>query len=136
MTFALLCLDMNLQGSFGSTFASNSTLIFLAPFFLFYVLKDRKMPLTNYVKTYVVYLLYIALISLIYTIYLIVKNKSFYVFDENHRIFRNFTRISPSHKAQMGIYTFCQAKPHKGQCGCHRGTNLFLKTGMWGDFYG
>lgn len=62
---------------------AKSPIVFLTPFFLFYVFKERKMPLTNYVKTYVVYLLYIAFISLIYTIYLIVKNKSFYVFDEN-----------------------------------------------------
>lgn len=72
---------------------AKSPIVLLVPFLVLYIFSERKMPISEYTKVYLVYLLYLIGISVVYTSYLIIKNKSFYVFDEN-LIIKNIKMIS------------------------------------------
>lgn len=83
--------DFPLVNSFGEL--AKSPIVFLMPFFLLYILNARKMPVSEYVQVYLLYLGYALVMSVIYTLYLVIKNQSFYVFDQ-HLVVKNIKMLA------------------------------------------
>ena len=73
--------DFPLVNYFGEI--ARTPIIFLTPFFLGYLFLNRKLNISNYTKEYLIYIIYIIFISLVYTIIVIIKNKGFYILEEN-----------------------------------------------------
>lgn len=73
--------DFPLVNYFGEI--ARSPIVFLAPFFLGYLMLYKRLNISNYTKIYFIYLCYLIFISAIYTFVVIIKNESIYILGEN-----------------------------------------------------